>query len=99
MRAPFLLHRRRFIGRDPHEPHRSATPLELFYDLTIVVAFGTAADELAHFIADGHALAGMAGFAFGAFVVVWGWLNSRWSASASDTDDWLFRIATRVQMV
>ena len=46
-------HRRRFSGRDPDEQHRSATPLELFYDLTIVVAFGTAADELAHFIADG----------------------------------------------
>ena len=64
MLAPFLLHRRRFIGRDPDEEHRAATPLELFYDLTIVVAFGTAADELAHFIADAHAGAGIAGFAF-----------------------------------
>jgi hypothetical protein len=32
-------------GRDPHEPHRTATPLELLFDLTFVVAFvaGTAA--------------------------------------------------------
>ena len=50
--------RRRFTGRDPKEAHRAATPLELLFDLTIVVAFSTAADELAHFVADGHAWAG-----------------------------------------
>jgi low temperature requirement protein LtrA len=94
-----LLHHRRFSGRDPDEPHRSATPLELFYDLTIVVAFGTAADELAHFIADAHTGAGIAGFAFATFMVVWAWLNYAWFTSAYDTDDWLFRIATMVQMV
>ena len=38
-------HRRRFSGRDPDEEHRVATPLELLYDLTIVVAFGTAAER------------------------------------------------------
>src|SRR3954463_10684136 len=86
--------RRRFSGRDPDEQHRSATPLELFYDLTIVVAFGTAADELAHFIADAHAGAGIAGFAFATFMVVWAWLNYTWFGSAYDTDDWLFRITT-----
>src|SRR3954467_10895301 len=97
---PSLLHRRRrFSGRDPEEQHRSATPLELFYDLTIVVAFGTAADELAHFIADAHVGAGIAGFAFATFMVVWAWLNYTWFASAYDTDDWLFRIATMIQMV
>lgn len=36
-------------GRDPHEAHRTATPLELLFDLTFVVAFGIAADELAHY--------------------------------------------------
>src|SRR5918994_4904905 len=91
--------RRRFSGRDPHEDHRSATPLELLYDLTIVVAFGTAADELAHFIADGHAGAGVVGFCFATFAIVWAWLNYTWFASAYDTDDWLFRLATLVQMV
>src|SRR4051812_17050634 len=39
-------HRRRLGGRDPREPHRSATPLELLYDLVFVVAFGQAADQL-----------------------------------------------------
>jgi low temperature requirement protein LtrA len=91
--------RRRFRGRDPEEDHRSATPLELLYDLTMVIAFGTAADELAHYVADGHAGAGIAGFAFAAFGVAWAWVNYTWFASAYDTDDWVFRLATMVQMV
>jgi low temperature requirement protein LtrA len=96
---PRLPHaRRRFSGRDPEEEHRSATPLELLYDLTIVVAFGTAADELAHFLADGHLLGGIAGFLFAAFAVSWAWLTYTWFASAYDTDDWVFRLATLVQM-
>jgi len=52
--VPDLGHRRRRLtGRDPHEPHRAATPLELLYDLVFVVAFGQAADELAHYVAEG----------------------------------------------
>src|SRR5436190_12749982 len=90
--------RRRFSGRDPEEHHRAATPLELLYDLTIVVAFGTAADELAHYVADDHVGAGVAGFAFAAFAVSWAWVNYSWFASAYDTDDWVFRLATMVQM-
>jgi low temperature requirement protein LtrA len=91
--------RRRFSGRDPYEEHRASTPLELLYDLTIVVAFGTAADELAHYVAEGHAGPGVAAFAFAAFAVSWAWLNYSWFASAYDTDDWLFRLATMVQMI
>ena len=91
--------RRRLTGRDPLEPHRSATPLELLYDLTIVVAIGTAANELAHYVADDHVLAGVPGFAFAAFAVSWAWINYSWFASAYDTDDWVFRLATMVQMV
>ena len=92
-------HRRRFSGRDPSERHRSATPLELLYDLTLVVAFGVAADELAHYVADDHVVAGLAGFAFAAFAASWAWINYSWFASAYDTDDWVFRLATMVQMV
>jgi low temperature requirement protein LtrA len=91
--------RRRFSGRDPDEGHRAATPLELLYDLTIVVAFGTAADELAHYVADDHVGPGIAGFAFATFAVSWAWVNYSWFASAYDTDDWVFRLATMVQMV
>jgi len=90
--------RRRFTGRDPQERHRASTPLELLYDLTIVVAFGTAADELARYIADDRVGVGVVGFVFASFAVSWAWLNYSWFASAYDTDDWVFRLATMVQM-
>ena len=92
-------HRRRMSGRDPHEEHRSATPLELLYDLTFVVAFGIAADELAHYLADGHYRTGILGFCFATFAVSWAWTNYSWFASAYDTDDWVMRLATMVQML
>jgi low temperature requirement protein LtrA len=91
-------HRRRFTGRDPEEDHRASTPLELLYDLTIVVAFGSAADELAHFVAEDHVAAGVTGFVIATCAVSWAWLNYSWFASAYDTDDWVFRLATMVQM-
>ena len=91
--------RRRFIGRDPEEADRASTPLELLFDLTIVVAFGTAADLLAHYVAAGRADVGVVGFGSAAFAVSWAWLNYTWFASAYDTDDWLFRLATMVQMI
>jgi low temperature requirement protein LtrA len=91
--------RRRFRGRDPEEADRASTPLELLFDLTIVVAFGTAADQLAQYVAAGRADVGVVGFATAAFAVSWAWLNYTWFASAYDTDDWLFRLATMVQMI
>src|SRR3954469_15388145 len=92
-------HRSRFSGRDPDERHRAATPLELLYDLTIVVAYGTASSEMADYVAKDHIAAGVGGFAFASFAVTWAWLNYSWFASAYDTDDWVFRLATMVQMV
>ncbi len=95
-----LAHRLRVMsGRDPDEEHRAATPLELLYDLTFVVAFGVAADQLAHLLAEGHFAAGVAGFGFATFGICWAWINFSWFASAYDTDDWAFRLATMVQMV
>lgn len=86
-------------GRDPHEDHRGATPLELLFDLTFVVAFALAADELAHLVAKGHVGEGILGFAFVMFAVCWAWINFTWFASAFDTDDWFFRVTTMVQMI
>jgi low temperature requirement protein LtrA len=98
--VPDLGHRRRRLsGRDPHEPHRTATPLELLYDLVFVVAFGQAANELAHYVAEGHARAGILGFCFAVFAIAWAWISYSWFASAYDEDDWVCRLATMVQMV
>ena len=38
---------RPMAGRDPHDEHRVATPLELLYDLTFVIAFSVAGSEFA----------------------------------------------------
>lgn len=86
-------------GRDPHEPHRTATPLELLFDLTFVVAFGMAGNEFAHLIAEGHVATGIMAYAFAVFGICWAWINYSWFSSAYDTDDWLFRVLTMVQMV
>ena len=85
-------------GRDPQEQHRVATPLELLFDLTFVVAFGAAGNELAHALAEGHATSGLIGFGLAMFGTCWAWINFSWFASAYDTDDWAFRLLTMVQM-
>ena len=90
---------RRMTGRDPRERHRTATPLELLFDLTFVVAFGTAANELAHALAEDHVAAGIVAFCFATFGISWAWVNFTWFASAYDTDDWVYRLTTMVQMV
>jgi len=86
-------------GRNPDEPHRAATPLELLFDLAFVVAFSQAGGELAHYLAEGHTAPAIGGFAFAMFAICWAWINFSWFASAYDTDDWFYRITTLVQMV
>ncbi|EGD44961.1 low temperature requirement protein LtrA [Nocardioidaceae bacterium Broad-1] len=90
---------RQMTGRDPYEEHRAATPLELLFDLTFVVAFGVSGNELAHQLAEGHVAAGIVAFCFASFAICWAWINYSWMASAYDTDDWAFRLLTMVQMV
>ncbi|MFC9554440.1 low temperature requirement protein A [Rhodococcus sp. NPDC056960] len=87
------------VGRDPHEEHRAATPLELLFDLTFVVAFGVAGNQFAHLLAEGHVAAGLAGFSFAMFSIIWAWINFSWFASAYDTDDWIYRVTTMIQMI
>ncbi|MFJ4267378.1 low temperature requirement protein A [Paenarthrobacter nicotinovorans] len=89
----------RMGGRDPHEKHRTATPLELFFDLTFVIAFGVAGNQFAHAVAEAHFWPGLLAFSFAMFAVIWAWINFTWFASAYDTDDWVFRAVTMVQMV
>mgnify|MGYP001590584372 CR=1 FL=1 len=89
---------RRMVGRSRDENHRAATPLELLFDLTFVAAFGIAGNELAHGIAEAHYGGAITGFLFAMFAIVWAWVNYSWFASAFDTDDWLYRVLTMVQM-
>ena len=85
-------------ARDPHEPHRSATPLELLYDLCFVVAIAQAAAALHHAIAADHALAGVRAFGVVFFAIWWAWMNFTWFASAFDCDDVPYRLLVLLQM-
>ena len=87
------------VGRDPNEPHRTATPLELLFDLTFVVAFSQAGSQAAHLLELGHWGPAFLGFSFAVFAICLAWINYSWLASAYDTDDVFFRVATMVQML
>lgn len=84
--------------RSPDEEHRAATPLELFFDLVVVVAVARAAHELHHAIADLHVAEGLVGYGMVFFAIWWAWINFSWFASAYDTDDVPYRIAVFVQL-
>ncbi|MCU1646184.1 MAG: rane protein [Nocardia sp.] len=86
-------------GRDPDQQHRTSTPLELLFDLTFVVAFSVCSSQFADLLAEKHFAAGLTGFVFATFAICWAWINFSWFSSAYDTDDWIYRAATMVQMV
>ncbi|HEX6055050.1 MAG TPA: low temperature requirement protein A [Intrasporangium sp.] len=83
--------------RDPHEPHRIATSLELFFDLVFVVAIASAAAQWHHGIVEGHPR-DLIGFFMAFFAIWWAWMNYTWFASAYDCDDVVYRILTFVIM-
>ena len=86
------------VPRSPTESHRAATPLELFLDLCFVVGVAQAAASLHHAIAEGHLHTALIGYPMVFFAIWWAWMNFTWFASAFDTDDWLYRTLTIVQM-
>ena len=88
---------RRMLPRDPRQPHRVASTLELFFDLTFVVAVSVAAEELAH-VEPGELGSGVVRYALVFFAIWWAWVNFTWFASAFDPDDWLYRVLTITQM-
>jgi low temperature requirement protein LtrA len=90
---------RRMGGRNPHEPHRAAAPLELLFDLTFATSFSLAASHFAEGLAVGRYAAAVLGFGFASVAICWAWTNFSWFSSAYDTDDWIFRLVTMGQMV
>ena len=83
-------------ARDGAEEHRAATPLELLFDLCFVVAVALAADDLHHALSEGHPEYGKYLMVF--FAIWWAWMNFTWFASAYDTDDVPYRLATFTQI-
>jgi low temperature requirement protein LtrA len=90
---------KRMLARDPAEPHRVSTPLELLFDLCFVVAVSQAASHLHHAMADGHLSAReLFGYAGVFFTIWWAWMNFTWFASAYDCDDVPYRLAVLIQI-
>ncbi|MQY05792.1 low temperature requirement protein A [Actinomadura macrotermitis] len=85
-------------ARSPDERHRTATPLELFFDLCFVTAVAQAGARLVHAVADDHVAHGVGGYAVVFFAIWWAWMNFTWFASAYDDDGPLYRITTLVQI-
>ncbi|WP_030754727.1 low temperature requirement protein A [Streptomyces griseus] len=94
MTRPFLP----LTARSREETHRTATPLELFFDLCFVVAVAQAGAALVHAVAEGHAGEGVLNYAMIFFAIWWAWMNFSWFASAYDNDDVLYRVVTLVQI-
>jgi low temperature requirement protein LtrA len=86
-------------AREPAEPFRASTPLELFFDLCFVVAVSLAAARLHHALGEQHVGAGLVGYLMVFFAIWWAWMNFTWFASAFDTDDALYRVTTLVQII
>ncbi|WP_405013200.1 low temperature requirement protein A [Kitasatospora sp. NBC_01539] len=89
---------RRMAPRRPGEAHRTATPLELFFDLCFVVAVAQAGAQLAHAVAEDHLATGLSRYLFVFFAIWWAWMNFTWFASAYDVDDVPYRLTTLVQI-
>jgi low temperature requirement protein LtrA len=89
---------RPMVARATDEEHRSATVLELFFDLCFVVAVAQAASALHDQIAEDHVGDGVVGYAMVFFAIWWAWMNFTWFASAYDTDDVAYRLTTLVQI-
>ncbi|MFH7597518.1 low temperature requirement protein A [Streptomyces racemochromogenes] len=85
-------------ARSRVEGHRTATTLELFFDLCFVVAIAQAGQQLVHALVEGHPGSGVVGYLFVFFGVWWAWMNFTWFASAYDCDDVPYRITTLVQI-
>ena len=98
VRMPPQLHLSSMRPRDPAEPGRSASPLELFFDLVFVVAVATAAVQLHHALTENHVADGLVSYAIVFFGIWWAWMNFTWFATSFGTDDWLYRVLTFVQM-
>ena len=85
--------------RDINEKNRTATPLELFYDLIFVVAIAHVAAAFHHDFAHNHISHGVISF-FTVFLFIWwAWNQYTWFASSFDNNSVRFRLATMWQMV
>ena len=89
--------KRPMLPRDPHEPGRVATPLELLFDLVFVVAIASnSAQRTTRSPSTTRAPASSATMTW--FAIWWAWVGFTWFDSAYDNDDALYRLLAFVIM-
>ena len=81
--------------RTAEESERSATWLELFYDLVFVAAVAMMGTRLVHEVSWGSLASYLAYFA----LVWWLWASHTFYADRYDTDDLIYRLLAGAQMV
>ena len=86
------------LARDRADTHRTATELELLFDLVFVVAIALAAVGLHHAFAEAHYIDGIVKFLLAFFALWWPWNHFTWFASAFDNDDPSYRTSVMVMM-
>ncbi|ACU69664.1 low temperature requirement A [Catenulispora acidiphila DSM 44928] len=90
---------RPILLRDPTEQGRTATTLELFFDLVFVVTISTIAQQWHHAVIDGHLEHGIISFVEMMFGVWWAWMGFTWFANFFDPDDVPYRLLVLVQLL
>lgn len=63
-----------------------------------MVAVSVAAVQLHHSSTENHIASGLLSYAAVFFAIWWAWTNLTWFATSFDTDGWLYRVLTFVQM-
>jgi low temperature requirement protein LtrA len=90
--------RRPVAARAQTEGHRQASWLELFFDLSFVVAVAQAAVQLEHALAEGHPGDGIVGYMLIFAAIWWAWMAFTWFANVFDTDDVPYRLLMMVMI-
>ncbi len=90
---------KKMSGRDINEANRVSSPLEVFFDLIFAISLAVVGQQMSLLLARGEFSPALLSFAIAMGGVCWAWMSYSWFASAYDTDDVLFRIATFIHIV
>jgi low temperature requirement protein LtrA len=85
-------------AREHSEGHRQSSWLELFFDLSFVVAVAQAAIQLEHFLAEGHPGSGLVSYLLVFAAIWWAWVAFTWFANVFDIDDVPYRLLMMVMI-
>ncbi|MFZ1679451.1 MAG: low temperature requirement protein A [Rhizobiaceae bacterium] len=85
-------------ARDSDEGYRASTPLELLFDLVIVIAIAALTAAFHHALADGHGAEALPRFLLLFITIWWAWMGVTWFASAFGHEDAVYKLLLGVIM-